>query len=69
MFSGTTYTQQANRLTRRAVNDAYLAVVGEGTVQTEAAARSRRQTALDNPELKPALEAIAAKHPEIDAVC
>ncbi len=63
---GTTYTQ-GNRLTRRAVNDAYLAVVGEGAVKTEAAARLR-QTALDNPELKPALEAIAAKHPEIDAV-
>lgn len=63
---GTTYTQ-GNRLTRRAVNDAYLAVVGEGTVQTEAAARLR-QTALDHPELKPALEAIAANHPEIDAV-
>lgn len=63
---GTTYTQ-GNRLTRRAVNDAYLAVVGEGAVQTEAAARLR-QTALDHPELKPALEAIAAKHPEIDAV-
>ena len=65
---GTTYTQ-GNRLLKEAVTSAYLAVVGEGQVASDAAGHLRKiVTATDGNELKPALEMIAANHPEIEAV-
>lgn len=55
---------EGNRLVRRAVTDAYNASLGEGTMKAEALARLK-QSAVDHPELKPALEMIAKEHPEL----
>ncbi|MCC6980184.1 MAG: hypothetical protein IT343_17830 [Candidatus Melainabacteria bacterium] len=56
-----------NRLLTQAVTDAYLAIGAEGKVQADAIANLRK-VATENPALKTALETIASKHPEIDAV-
>lgn len=63
---GSTFTA-GNRLLTQAVTDAYLAVGAEGKVQSDAIA-SLRKIATENAGLKTALETIASKHPEIDAV-
>ncbi|MBC7999201.1 MAG: hypothetical protein IAF58_14725, partial [Leptolyngbya sp.] len=58
---------EGNRLVRRAVTDAFNASLGEGAMKAEALARLK-QTSIDHPELKPALEMIAKEHPELQSV-